>query len=436
MKKKPRVDIREIYEEMEAYLLASLKRNLERHRFDETELGYRWMPWQTQKLADLAAYRRENREIIFRYWPEITGAVRWHMGQASLEAAVNLARFARRLQATVRPEDLPPQIVRALEPISPAIRPGVRIPKPPVQEISVDVSLPGAKTPQVIEGLQGEELRRAIETNTDIRRQWAAAKPEPDSHFFRTDRRRMDALIEATEGELADANRAVLRRMDDLQREIIARAEVMHLSGTLTTRQAIDKAAKDFLARGIDAIRYKDGRRVNVASYAEMALRTARHRAYLTGEGEKRRQMGISTVLVSSHATSCPKCIPFQGKILIDDVYSGGTQADGKYPLLSEAIDEGFLHPNCRHNLGTYYAGLSSLPLPDDDVKAAEWYRAEQTQRRLERQIRAQKRILKGQLDRQNEITEKQRLKVLQERLRQHLSNHPQFRRKPERETA
>lgn len=421
--KKTRVDIRAIYEEMEAYLQASLKRNLEKHNFDEVEHGFRWTPWQTQKLADLAAFRKENRAIVRRYWPEITGAVQHHAKSAGAEAAANLVRFAGRLAVSFKPDEIPPEIKRVLTPASPQLKPAV----------SVDLRLPTERK-QVIDGLKGEPLRKVLETDETARAAWKAAEPKPDAHFFRTDRTRMDKLIEATEGELAKANRAILRRMDDVQREIIAKAEMFHLSGVMTTRQAIDKAAKEFLARGVDAIQYKDGKRVNVAAYAEMALRTARHRAYLAGEGEKRKQMGIVTVLVSSHQTACEKCIPWQGRILIDDVYSGGSRADGVYPLLSEAVAAGLLHPNCRHNLGTYYAGLSSLPPTVDEVRAGEWYRAEQKQRRLEREIRAQKRIVENALDEMTKDKEKQRLQELTRRLKEHLLDNPQFRRKPERE--
>ena len=44
----------------------------------------------------------------------------------------------------------------------------------------------------------------------------------------------------------------------------------------------------------------------------------------------------------------CPRCARYVGKVFIDDVYSGGTKADGDYPLLSEAIKGGLFHPRCK----------------------------------------------------------------------------------------
>ena len=57
-----------------------------------------------------------------------------------------------------------------------------------------------------------------------------------------------------------------------------------------------------------------------------------------------------------------------RGKVLIDDVYSGGTQEDGNYTLLSEAMKQGFLHPNCRHGLATYYPELEGIKYDEEET--------------------------------------------------------------------
>ena len=72
-------------------------------------------------------------------------------------------------------------------------------------------------------------------------------------------------------------------------------------AGAKTLDQAIDMATKEFLDSGIDCIEYKNGRRVNIASYAEMALRTASQRAVLLGEGKKRDEWGIHTAVSYTH---------------------------------------------------------------------------------------------------------------------------------------
>lgn len=92
-----------------------------------------------------------------------------------------------------------------------------------------------------------------------------------------------------------------------------------------------------------------------------MAVRTANQRAYMVGEGEFRKSIGETLVIISRHSTSCELCQPFEGKVLIDDVYSGGTQEDGDYMLLSQAMEQGLYHPRYRHGLGTYYPELEEI---------------------------------------------------------------------------
>lgn len=48
--------------------------------------------------------------------------------------------------------------------------------------------------------------------------------------------------------------------------------------------------------------------------------------AYLQGEGEKRQEWGVTTVIMAKRGNPCPKCLPFVGKVLIDDVWSGGPE--------------------------------------------------------------------------------------------------------------
>jgi hypothetical protein len=94
---------------------------------------------------------------------------------------------------------------------------------------------------------------------------------------------KVEALIEAVTNDLGKAEHTAFRLANDVYRQTIFRAQVYLDSGTMTLKQAIDMATKDFLDEGINCIQYSDGRRVNIASYAEMALRTASQRATFHG---------------------------------------------------------------------------------------------------------------------------------------------------------
>ena len=162
--------------------------------------------------------------------------------------------------------------------------------------------------------------------------------------FFKLNDRKLEALIKATKDDFQRGEQAILRMAEDQYRQIIFNAQVYANTGAGTYEKAVDMATKDFLSRGINCIEYKNGARHTMKDYADMAIRTAAKRAYLAGEGEKRKEWGISTVIVNKRGNACPKCVPFVGKVLIDDVYSGGGKRDGPYPLLSRAMALGLYH--------------------------------------------------------------------------------------------
>lgn len=249
----------------------------------------------------------------------------------------------------------------------------------------------------------------------------------PDDAFFGINEKKFLALKDSVVGDIEKAQQAVLRRMDDIYRQTIFRAEMHMSTGAKTLNQAVDMATKDFLDAGIQCVEYKDGRRVNVASYAEMALRTASQRATFMGEGQQRNKWGVHTVVVSAHANTCDLCLPWQRMVLIDHVYSQG-KPDGKHKLVSEAMKAGLFHPNCRHLISVYFPGITSLPRPIDVETARRNYKAEQKQRYIERQIRKWKRREAGSLDAENVNAASEKVNEWQGKLRDHLQEHPQLR--------
>ena len=225
--------------------------------------------------------------------------------------------------------------------------------------------------------------------------------------FFRLNQRKMDTLIKATLHDMQRAETAVLRMADDKYRKIIFNAQVYANSGAGTYEKAVDMATKDFLSAGLNCIEYKNGARHTISDYADMAVRTASKRAYLQGEGIKRREWGISTVIVNKRGNPCPLCLPFVGKVFIDDVWSGGKAKDGKYPLLSEAIAAGLYHPRCKDSHMTYFPGISTPPkdqqITDEDVEEVRQNeRQEARQNYAERQEARFGRLAEYSLDADN----------------------------------
>lgn len=353
---------------MELELVKSLRRNLKRHQKEEEEEGFRWEMWQKAKLRNLQKYRKENKEIIDKISPEVEKIVEEAL-QSSYRTGQNIFnKIIQRIKTLFFkkkrvnfPKDISHHKLTTPPPQEDNFF-GVNKKKLQVLQEEAEKVLPDSKK----DSSEAEQTMLKEETKADESKMESKKdQPEPpredatgEAEPFRPVGKeqlpntggndiKLDNTKEKIVHDLKKVQSAIWRRMDDVYRQTVYRAEMNMAAGAKTLEQAIDMATKEFLQKGIDCIEYKDGKRVNIASYAEMALRTAAHRAKLLGEGKKRDDWGIHTVFVSAHANTCPLCAPWQGKILIDDVFSHGTKEESDrmgYPLLSTAIKAGLLH--------------------------------------------------------------------------------------------
>lgn len=258
------------------------------------------------------------------------------------------------------------------------------------------------------------EMEQEIEILKAIKKGFKARKVTQGAsgEFFKLNERKLDALIKATVKDMQKAETAVLRMADDQYRKIIYNAQVYANTGAGTYEKAVDMATKDFIVAGLNCVEYANGARHTLKDYADMAIRTAAKRAYLQGEGTKRQEWGISTVIVNKRGNPCPKCLPFCGKVLIDDVWSDGS-SDGispvtglKYPLMSKAVAAGLYHPRCKDVHTTYFEGVNTSPddkyTRDELDHIAENYQKEQKQQYAKRQAEKFGRLEKYSLDEDN----------------------------------
>ena len=196
----------------------------------------------------------------------------------------------------------------------------------------------------------------------------------------------MDKLMEDVTTLEKTALTAAVRNMDDVYRTTLNKVQLMMGTGSITLNEAIDLATRDFLDKGINCIVYADGRRVNIADYVRMALRTTSTRATLQGAAKRFAELGYDTVLISQYGGCSETCEPYQGKIYIDDVFtiwngerSGGfgksNYCDKWFMLLSVAIRGGLFHPNCRHTMGQYIEGLTVTVWYLMGLLLKEWYK-------------------------------------------------------------
>ena len=256
-----------------------------------------------------------------------------------------------------------------------------------------------------LQGASDEELNvlKALEKGYVLKRERGLS-----AGFFQTNQKRLDALMNAVEHDMKTAQTAVLRYANDQYRRIIFQSQVAASSGALTYEKAVDMATSDFLKKGINCITYSNGAVHNIVSYADMAVRTASKRAYLMGEGQKRQEWGISTVILNKRFNACPLCMPFEGKVLIDDVWSGGSAKGGPYPLMSSAMAAGLYHPNCKDKHSTYFEGISSKPESryyEEKPVIKERQLIENKLNHAKRQAKSYNRLAKNSLDAENQET-------------------------------
>lgn len=331
-KKKKDYDLAKAFERIEDELISSMMKNLEHHKAEETKEGILWEQWQAKQLYELEQYRKRNASRFGSIFERLNQQIGNLLKQMNGDGMLSQERA----------------ILRAIK--------------------------KGAQLQKASKGMTGE--------------------------FFKINDRKLNALIEATTNDMQKAETAILRMSNDQYRKIIYDAQVYANSGAGTYEKAVDMATKDFMAAGLTCVEYKNGARHTLSDYADMAIRTASKRAYLQGEGTKRQEWGIHTVIVNKRSDRgpggvCPKCLPFVGKVFIDDVWSGGQASDGPYPLISTAIDAGLYHPRCRDSHTTYFPGISGPA--DDTFTKKELKDIEETEKETAKQQHAELQAKKWQ---------------------------------------
>ena len=211
-------DLAKAFQRIENELMASMIRNMDRHRAEETKEGYNWSMWQTEQMKALERYKQKNQKKYQKQFKSIN---------AQIEQLIRQARAKGNMK----------QEIKILQTIK-----------------------KGWKT-------SGRNRSPAHDAMT--------------AEFFKLNDRKLNALIEATTHDMEAAETAVLRKANDDYRKAIFDAQVYANSGAGTYEKAVDMATKDMLSRGLNCIEYANGARHTLSDYADMAIRTASKRAYL-----------------------------------------------------------------------------------------------------------------------------------------------------------
>lgn len=269
----------------------------------------------------------------------------------------------------------------------------------------------------------------------------------------------VDRLAAATVHEQGPTYQRILRDAQDVYRGVIARVSGSPLLGALTRRQAAGRALDQFARRGITSFTDVRGRRWEMASYAEMAVRSVTARAAITGHVDQLTALGEQLVIVSDAPLNCPLCAPWEGEVLAINGQTGphtlrlpaAIQPPDRRGLrgllrapesvvvhvagsLEEARRLGLFHPNCRlrHSLSAFLPGVTVRPTSPPHPHGAT-YEDTQRQRYYERQVRAWKRRAAASMTDADRRQATARARAYQARIRQ-LTAAKGLPRKPARE--
>ncbi|MGE5522203.1 MAG: phage minor capsid protein, partial [Rhodospirillaceae bacterium] len=226
--------------------------------------------------------------------------------------------------------------------------------------------------PAVAEAIEQAGDMGAAAAVRDLRDVIGAPLTDIDAELSQAGQLAVRSLTRQTVVNLQNGRLMILRRVQDAYRDVVQRAAGQTLAGAVTRRQAAQVALDDFANRGITGFVDRAGRSWDMASYAEMATRSATGQAAVTGHADRLEGNGYDLVIVSDSPEECDICRAWEGKILS---LTGRTPG---YPTMAEAKAAGLFHPNCTHTFGVYIEGETRVPRGMND---ADRYEIKQQQR-------------------------------------------------------
>lgn len=274
-------------------------------------------------------------------------------------------------------------------------------------------------------GVLGDDDRRTVAERT------------PQAHA-------VDRLAAETVETVTATHRGILRGVEDGFRQVVAEVTAAPLLGTESRRQATQQAMQRFADRGVSNFRDRAGRRWQLTSYAEMAVRTSVARAATEAHMTTLAAAGVDLVIVSNSPRECPLCRKWERKILSIGGPDGARTVDVEHAVedgrmvrvdiagsLDEARAAGLQHPNCRHSVSSYTPGITRAQDPEPDPAG---YEAGQRQRAIERNIRRYKQRAAAAVTPEGKRAAEAKVRQWQGAMREHLAEQPDLIRLRHRE--
>ncbi|MBC2303385.1 phage minor capsid protein [Listeria booriae] len=198
-------------------------------------------------------------------------------------------------------------------------------------------------------------------------------------------------------------NQTMLLQSKLIYQDILNQTTASVLSGLKTHKEALADTMNQFADKGIPALIDKAGKRWSTETYIRNVTRTTVNNVFNHVEDERNKEYGIDLMRVSQHVGARPTCSIIQGTVIsMLGIAETSEKYGNKYksifdPELEYGKGNGVFGCNCAHKKIGFVEGVNIAPEPSEKIDEAENARVRilrQTQRRLERDVRAAKRRL------------------------------------------
>ena len=192
-----------------------------------------------------------------------------------------------------------------------------------------------------LEGMQ-QNLDALRELGVDVAKQATITKVHESA---------IKVLVENAYNDLSVAHHEVGRKVKDSLRRIGLDAVTTKVSTGQTVRETAKGITEKLAAEGLKSVQ---GMRLE--AYAELVARSTTREATNRGAINQGTELGYDLIQMSSHASPCPICAKFEGRI-----YSVSGKSKDYPALYGTAFKSGYanIHPHCRHVFTVYVPSLA-----------------------------------------------------------------------------
>lgn len=209
-------------------------------------------------------------------------------------------------------------------------------------------------------------VKASYNSGVDAAQEQLAAEGVVLADFGAIHQAAVSVYAEKTYSRLADVCSVAGRTTMDIYRAASLEASMLGaVAGYETWQQARRKILDEVTEKGIVGFVDRAGKRWSMKTYAEMLSRTVLMEIHNEAQWREFRAHGEDLIAISFHTGTCPKCAPWQGRVL-----SLTGQTPG-FPTLDDAKAGGLFHPRCRHAAALFVPDEGETPEETERKMAA-----------------------------------------------------------------